>query len=124
MPHYQIPIYMILCASVILDIATGIAQAVANQSLDSTVLRNGLFHKLSYFFAVMLALLLEWACNYLDLGFSIELFIPLAAYIVITESISVLENIVRLNPELRESPIFKLLSSTQNRRSTDNAKGN
>lgn len=119
MPHYQIPIYIILCASIGLDILSGLSQAILNKTLDSKVLRAGMFHKLSYFFAIALTLLLEWACKYLDLGFSIELFIPLAAYIVITEAISILENITKLNPELKNSPLFQLLSSTQNRRSTD-----
>lgn len=118
---YSIAIYGIIGGAILLDILSGITQAIYNHTLDSRVLRQGMVHKMAYFFAVMLALLLEWACKYLDLGFSIEIFIPLAVYIVVTESISILENIVRLNPELKESPIFKLLSSNQNRRENDDA---
>lgn len=117
--EYPIAMYAIIGAAILLDIATGISQAVFNRTLDSKILRAGMFHKLSYLFAVALALFLEYACGYLDLGFECKVFIPLAVYIVVTEVISVLENIAKLNPELRESPIFKLLSTAQNRRAED-----
>ena len=116
---YPVAIYAIISIAIVLDIATGITQAAYNHTLDSKVLRSGMVHKLSYFFAVVLALLLEHTCRYLELGFDCTIFIPLAVYIILTESVSVLENIVKMNPELRESPIFKLLSENQNRRSGD-----
>ena len=116
---YSVAIYAILGIAIGLDIATGITQAVYNRTLDSKILRNGMFHKLSYVFAVALALFLEWACRYIELGFDCKVFIPLAIYIVVTEIVSVLENITKLNPDLKESPIFKLLSSAQNRRKDD-----
>lgn len=116
---YSVAIYAILGAAISLDIATGISQAIYNHTLDSKILRNGMFHKLSYVFAVVLALFLEWACQYLELGFECKVFIPLAVYIVVTEVVSVLENLTKLNPDLVNSPIFKLLSSAQNRRKDD-----
>ena len=116
---YPLAMYAIVGVAIVFDIATGITQAIYNKSLDSKILRAGMFHKLSYIFAVALALFLEYACGYLGLGFECKVFIPLAVYIVVTEVISVLENIAKLNPELRESPIFKLLSTAQNRRAED-----
>lgn len=117
--EYPIAMYAIIGAAILLDIATGISQAVFNRTLDSKILRAGMFHKLSYLFAVVLALFLEYACQYFELGFECKVFIPLAVYIVVTEVISVLENITKMNPDLIDSPIFKLLSTTQNRRKED-----
>lgn len=117
--EYPIELFGTIGIFIILDIATGLSQAAFNKTIDSKILRNGMFHKLSYIFAIVLALSLEYACNYMELGFECKVLIPLAIYIVITEAVSVLENIMRINPELSESPLFKLLSSTQNRRSED-----
>lgn len=120
MINYPLGIFIIIAMGIFLDIVTGITQAFYHKTLDSKILRNGMFHKLSYVFAIVLALFLEYACQYLDLGFEPTIFIPLAVYITITEMVSILENITRLNPELAESPIFNLLSSNKNRRKDDN----
>lgn len=122
--NYPIAIYAIMGAFIMLDIVTGIAQAFFNRTIDSKILRNGMFHKLSYVFAVALALILEWACTHFSLGFECQILIPLTVYIVITEAVSILENILRLNPDLANSPLFRLLSENMNRREDDNAKRN
>lgn len=119
METYPAGIYIAISAFIILDIATGLTQAFYNETVDSKILRNGMFHKLSYVFAVVLALCLEYTCTYLELGFDCKIFVPLAIYIIVTEAVSILENIVRINPDLAESPIFKLLSQNKNRRSDD-----
>ena len=98
---------------------SGLAQAFYNETVDSKILRNGLFHKLSYIFAIVLSLCLEYTCIYLELGFDCKIFIPLSIYIIVTEAVSILENIVRINPELAESPLFKILSQNKNRRAED-----
>ena len=87
--------------------------------MDSKILREGMFHKLSYIFAIVLALSLEYTCQYLNLGFECAIFIPLAIYIIVTEAVSILENLTRINPELLDSPIFKILSGNQKRRADD-----
>lgn len=119
MLNHPIALYVIVSSSIILDLISGFLQAVHNHTVSSTKLRDGIFHKLAYFVAIALVLLLEYACKYLDLGFSVELFIPLCAYIVVTEAVSVFENLARINPELLNSPIFNLLSANQKRRDDD-----
>lgn len=106
---YPLAIYVAIGAFILLDIATGLAQAIYNGEVSSKILRNGMFHKLSYVFAIALALLVEYAGRYLELGFDVTLFIPLAVYIVLTESVSILENITCINPDLISSPVFKWL---------------
>ena len=116
---YPAEIFIAIGFFIVLDIVTGVTQAVYNETVDSKILRNGMFHKLSYIFAIVLSLLLEFICVHMELGFDCKIFIPLSVYIVVTEAVSVLENIVRINPDLMNSPIFKLLSETQNRRMDD-----
>ena len=117
--EYPIVIYAVIVTSIALDLVSGFAQAVYNHTLSSKKLRDGIFHKLSYFICIALVLMLEIACDYLDLGFSIELFVPLADYIVVTEAVSVVENLAKVNEELLDSPIFKLLAENKKRREDD-----
>ena len=117
---YPAEIYIAIGVFIILDIVTGFTQAVYNETVDSKILRNGMFHKLSYIFAIVLSLSLEYTCSFLELGFDCKVFVPLAIYIIATEGVSILENIVRINPDLMNSPIFKLLSENKNRRADDN----
>lgn len=117
--NYPIEIYAALGIFIVLDIASGIAQAIFNKTMDSKILRAGMFHKLSYIFAVVLSLSLEYACEYLTLGFDCAIFLPLSVYIIVTEAVSILENITRINPDLLNSPIFAILSGNQKRRAED-----
>lgn len=116
---YAIEIYIAVCATIALDIITGLAQALYNRTVSSTKLRNGAYHKVSYLLVIALSLLIEYGMNWLDLGFTMQLFPAVCAYLVLTEIVSITENIVKLNPELADSPIFKLLSSNQKRRAED-----
>ena len=116
---YDWHIYAIAGIAIVLDIASGISQAVCNKTLQSDKMRQGVYHKLSYVFAVGLAALLEYGTIYLELGFEAPIVLPVIIYIVLTEAVSILENLTRINPELINSPIFKLLSTAQNRRDED-----
>ena len=117
--QYPIQIFSVIGIAILLDITSGLVQACYNKTVSSEKLRNGIYHKLGYLFAIVLTLSLEYGIDYLDLGFEAPIFPLLAAYIVITEAFSVIENILKLNPELAESPLFNLLSSNQKRRKDD-----
>lgn len=117
--QYPLEIYIAIGILILLDIASGISQAIFNKTMDSKILRSGMFHKLSYVFALVLALMLEYSCKYLELGLEPTIFVPLAIYIILTEAVSILENLTRINPDLLDSPLFKILSGNQKRRADD-----
>lgn len=96
-------VFVIVLAFIVLDIVTGIAQAAKNKALDSSKMRNGLYHKIGFMFAVALACLCEYAMTWLDLGFDVPMVGGVCAFICVTELVSVLENIAKLAPELSES---------------------
>ena len=112
-------VYAIVAAAIVLDFMSGTIQAIANQSLSSRKLREGIYHKMGYIITIALAILLEYASSYMELGFNAPLAVPVCVYIVITEAVSIFENVAKINPALRESPIFKLLGQSQNRRKDD-----
>lgn len=105
-------IYVGLLLMMLLDIATGYAGAIVSGNVSSTKMRNGLFHKLGFICAIVLAALIENMCTYLDLGFQLTVLQPaVAAYIVLTEVSSILENIVILNPSLGENTFLAIFKN-------------
>lgn len=95
-------IIAIVLAFILMDIITGIAQAAKNKELDSSKMRDGLFHKIGFMFAVVLSCLCEYAMMWLDLGFDIPMIGGVCTFICLTELVSILENIALLAPELSE----------------------
>ena len=112
-------IFLIVFLFILLDILTGVTQAVKNKTLSSVIMREGIYHKAGYVLILALALLAEYSVNYMDLGFTTPLVVPCSVMICLTEFVSISENIERITPELAGSGIFKLLSTTKKRRNYD-----
>ena len=100
----------IVCAFVAMDLVTGVMQAVANKTLDSSKMRAGLWHKCGFIMAVILAALVEWAMQFIDLGFTLPLLVPVCVFIILTEIVSIFENVCKLSPELANSKLAQLFN--------------
>lgn len=103
-------IVAIVAAFIVMDLATGIMQAIANKTLDSTKMRAGGWHKCGFIAIIILAALVEWAMQYIDLGFTLPLFIPVCVFIILTEIVSIFENVCQLSPELSNSKLAQLFN--------------
>ena len=90
---------------ILFDVVTGILKALNNEGLNSTILRKGLFHKLSEVLAVVGAALLEYGAAYIDLGVDLPFLNVVGIYICLMEFVSVVENLCELNPALKK--LFK-----------------
>lgn len=106
-------IIIIVLVFIVIDVATGILQAIMNKGLDSTIMRNGLFHKAAFLLAIAFAYACEYGMAYLDLGFSMPIVGAVCVYICLTETVSILENLGKLNPELANSKFMQLFASTK-----------
>lgn len=100
----------IVAAFVVMDLVTGVLQAVANKTLDSTKMRAGLWHKCGFIMIVILASLVEWAMQFVDIGFTLPLFIPVCVFLILTEIVSIFENVCKLSPELANSKLAQLFN--------------
>lgn len=100
----------IVAAFVALDLVTGVMQAVANKTLDSTKMRSGLWHKCGFIMTMILASLAEWSMQFVDIGFTLPLFVPVCVFIILTEIVSIFENICLLSPELANSKLARLFN--------------
>lgn len=107
MPDFLIlPIIVLLF--IVLDIITGVTQAIQNKDVSSSKLRQGAFHKFSYILILTLAYLIEYSMGFVDLGFNIPIVNGVCIYLILTEIVSIMENIIKMNPGLENSKIWDL----------------
>lgn len=98
-------------AFIFLDVATGYAQAVANHEVDSKIMKAGFWHKLALVFAMLAAGLADMAAAVeIDFGFSMPIFECACAYVMLMEFTSILENIKKMNPQVADSALMRLLN--------------
>lgn len=93
---------------IVFDFVSGFVQAVANKNVQSEKLRQGLFHKCGFVFAIVFGVLCEWAMSFVDLGFQVPIALTICVYIILTEIMSVLENLGKLSPELASSGFMSI----------------
>lgn len=93
-------VYIVALLFILFDIVTGIIKAVYNKKLNSTILRQGLFHKLAEVISIFGSGLLDYGIIYVDIGINIAILPIVVSYICIMELISCMENLAEINPTL------------------------
>ena len=104
-------LYIVVGIFILLDVCTGLLKALYLGEMNSTVLRKGLFHKLSEIIACASAGLFEYGKTYVDIGFDLPVLKAVASYICLMEFVSVCENLAQMNPNLAKlfSPYLEKL---------------
>ncbi len=97
---------------ILFDLISGFASAVYLKDVSSDKLRKGLWHKAGFFGLIALGYLLEVATKHADLGFEVPAVLAICIYIIITESVSVFENLCIVNPGIINSPLGSLFKKS------------
>lgn len=105
---------------ILLDIVSGLIGAATQGILSSKVARQGLMHKLAYICAILLGHILDYAQSFINLGLPFELRIAVCTYIILCETLSIVENLAKINPELRGTKLLKMFISTSETGADDN----
>lgn len=113
MQQYIVP-FVITAIFIIIDYGTGVANAIMHSQMSSEKMRNGLWHKFAYIVVICTAALIEWGTQWLDLGFELPLVTPVLISIALIEITSILENCVKINPELKDHKVLNIFSKNQN----------
>lgn len=101
MDLYTVPVEVKLAiAFMLIDVFTGILKAVKNKELNSTKAREGMYKKASFILFIAFGYLADYAMVYVDLGFKFPAAATICTLVILTEAISVLENLGKINPEL------------------------
>lgn len=98
---YSVPVEVKLAlAFMVIDVFTGVLKAVKNKELNSTKAREGIYKKASFILFIAFGYLADYAMNYVNMGFSFPAAATICTLVVVTEAISVLENLGQINPDL------------------------
>lgn len=103
-------VFAIVCAFVLLDVVSGLAAAIKNKVLSSSVMHEGLYNKLGEVLLLVVAMFVGSILDippFTQLGIPTEVMYLVPLYITLMELVSILENICKLNPNL---PIAKILA--------------
>ena len=87
---------------ILFDIATGWLKALSTGTANSSIMRQGLFRKIAEIMAVLFGYVCEYVFPYAGIEVSIPFATGIAAYIVVMETASIIENLAVMNPHLGE----------------------
>ncbi len=107
--NYQI--LVIVFIMILFDIITGLTKAIKQHDIKSVKLREGLWHKAGFIGLIAFAHILEYAEQIADLGYTVPAVSAVCVYVIVTEAVSIVENLCAINPDIAKSPIgtiFKL----------------
>ena len=101
-------IYIVVFAFIVLDFITGLVKAICTNTFSSGKMREGLWHKASLVLLIILALLVEYAQGFMELGITIPVVGGASVYIPLMELGSILENLCKINPERMPDKLHRL----------------
>ena len=87
---------------ILFDVITGLFKAWYHKKFDSSLMRQGMFNKLSEIIAVAFSAFLQYGGDKIDLGIELPLVKVVSAYICLMEFISIIENLCEVNPHLKK----------------------
>lgn len=82
------------------DLVSGFIGAIKNKDIKSSKLRDGMFKKVGFIFCYVLAHILDSEGNVIGFSVGVKLLPIIITYVCITEVVSILENISKINSDL------------------------
>lgn len=110
MSIHELIVIGIVFLLVLIDYITGVVNAVMHGKLSSEKMRQGLGHKFAYLAIICVALIVEYGSDYINLGIGLPVFVPVCVGICLIEITSIMENCVKINPELSKSNILNIFN--------------
>lgn len=93
-----------------LDLITGVVGAIRDgEKIKSSKLRDGLFKKVGFIFCYILGVTINYAESYLTLPFGVDLVPVICTYAIITEVVSIIENISKINSDILPDKLKALI---------------
>ena len=107
--------YALLLALVAIDFVSGMARGIIHEGYISSKVRIGLVHKGTYAVALLLSWILEQIALYADLPLALigSLVSMVYVWIVVSETGSILENIVAINPDLADNAFLNIFAKRE-----------
>ena len=94
---------------IVMDYITGVAAAASRGDVQSSKMREGLWHKLGEVGAIILAYVVADEGHYIGLPYQVNALIPgVLIWISVMEITSILENLAILNPALADAGFLQI----------------
>lgn len=95
-------VYWITLAFIIMDVLTGVVKAIKEKNFCSSVMREGLFHKVGSIMCIVFATMVDYASLFVGLTIVTDQTIAnvVCGYIIMMEVGSIIENVCAINPEI------------------------
>lgn len=90
------------------DLLTGIISAIKEHDIKSSKLRDGLFKKVGFLFCYVLAWVIDTYGAVIGFQMSVAITPIIVLYTCTTETVSIIENIHRINPDLVPDKLLEL----------------
>lgn len=123
-PKFIIDVVPLIVVSVfiLLDIISGVIKGASHHDLSSSIMRQGLWHKMGTIMLELLAAgasvaILYWGV--LPTEFA-AVYQTVSVYVVLMEVVSILENISEINPELKLIKLFDMFGVNKDAEETIN----
>ena len=97
-------VLLITCVMIVLDVVFGFAGAIKQKDVQSSKLRDGLWHKAGFMGLITLTYVIQYTAQHAELGFDVPSVMAVCVYVIVTEVVSVFENLWVLKPRLGDSP--------------------
>lgn len=105
----NVGLFVAVLVFILLDIVSGLVKAFASSGFDSSVMRQGAFHKLGEILAICLMAAADYYLPYVGITVGISFSAIGSAYFSVMEIGSIIENIGIINPEL-VGPLTKIFA--------------
>ena len=105
--------YLIVAGFIAMDFITGLVKAFKQHNYTSSIMREGLFHKVGSIVCVAFGCLVDYGQGFLDIGIIVPIATPICTYIALMECGSIIENIAVINPRILPDSIRKYFQKLQ-----------
>lgn len=109
------PVAVVLAFNAV-DIVSGVIAGVKESGIKSAKLRDGLFKKCGFLLCYALAFLIDTYGGYVGIDIGVKILPPILLYVCSTETVSIIENIGRINPALLPEKMLNLFHIEKDRR--------
>lgn len=92
----------------LIDILSGVISAVKYKNLNSAKMRDGMFKKVGFILCYVLAIAIDKYGYMIGFNLSFSILPVIIGYAVMTEIVSILENVNKINPDLKISKLKTL----------------
>lgn len=93
--------FCVALLAITMDVASGMIIALFNRKLSSSKMRKGLLNKIGEIAAMLFGMAVDKWSPLFGVNFGYDITTAVMLYIVTMESISIIENIIIMNPTLK-----------------------